>query len=235
MMTKIEKVLKSLLIAAFIGGIFAWQWVVKINKVECKSQFGECNASVSDQLKVVIGSSLFRSMGLAKKLISHQALVRDFEISYQFPDTLKIFVVEKKPLFALKSKKSNLVALVGRGGEVIYFSENTNLPKLLIDSEIPSVGERVDNEVLFALEIVYLTSLYYDIRDSSIEGGSLSFLDKEGVRVVFPLEGDLYKLVGAYNLIHSRLRNILEESKIPKGAGSIEIDLRYKDPVIRSI
>lgn len=233
-MKKLETLTKIISILFIIGFLFYWPRFVIIEQVECISQFGECSPVLYELYKKMEGKSLYKSFDIAKKIYKSESLIRDYSLSYKFPKSLSVVVNEKKPMYALSAKDRKPIAILDKNGEVIYFLDTSNLKVVVSDKEIPSVGNRVDDKTLFALKIVYLVNLYYDIHNAHLESDRLVFFSNDNIKVIFPLDGDLYKLVGSYNLIRGRIKNITKDI-INSDDESFEIDLRFKNPIIRFI
>jgi hypothetical protein len=117
--------------------------------------------------------------------------------------------------------------LVDYSGLILSIVENTNLPKLAINDGEQKVGERVTQKQLFALNI--LESIYpaYTPTSAIIENNHLLVELEDGVKILFPLEGDRNTLVGSMFFIMSKLKG----GEVAGSKVAI-IDLQYKSPVL---
>ena len=140
-------------------------------------------------------------------------------------------LLKKKPKYALLGKDKLL--LINNDGEAISSSESSSLPVLATDSQLPEIGKKVDEQTLFALEIVYNLYSSYRVSAGSLEDRGLVVKLQGGPEVIFPREGDKKLLLGSFNLIYSRLNSLQDESKIEYGkVDKMIVDLRFKKPVI---
>lgn len=233
---KYNKILKTLGLLIFVMSPFLIAGrLLKIRQITCQSQYGPCSQKLEDSLIRISekGENLVSAKREIREVLSNEVLVEDFSMQFKFPDRLEVDVLEKKPKYALRSAQSEMVVVVDKKGEVIYFQENTSLPTLEVTGQLPGVGEKVSKEELFALAIVEKMFSLYQIRTGKLEEDRLVIeLDRE-IRVIFPLEGEKEKLVGALQLVLSRLKNGDEGSRIEGGQKVSTIDLRFKNPVLR--
>ena len=208
-------------------GIFFAPRYIKIGSIECSSQFGPC-VLLEGTLSSISGKSLYQTKKEIGSVLSAESTVSDYSIRYKIPGTLSVYVVEKKPKFALSN--SSFFALIDKDGTVLKISQETSLPKVEISGSLPNVGEKVQEEYLFSLNILYTLFANYQVDRGVIDGEKL-LVDVGGVRVIFPVTGDKDVLLGGLRLIIERLKADPKDSKISKGI--TQIDLRFKNPVLK--
>jgi hypothetical protein len=85
---------------------------------------------------------------------------------------------------------------------------------------------------LFPGNLLYRLESYYQLTQRLIADDSLIIELDDSIRVIFPLEGDGQLLLGALRLVNSQLNSGAKDSTIMKSMVK-EIDLRFKNPVLR--
>ena len=137
--------------------------------------------------------------------------------------------MEKKPKYALKAEDT--YALVDKEGLVIKIEKETPLPYIELAGVLPNVGEKVSQENNFALELMYNVYASYQVRGGRLENQSLVVELPQGLKVIFPLEGEKEVLLGALRVILDRLNESDKDSRI--GKEITEVDLRFQNPVLK--
>ena len=148
-------------------------------------------------------------------------------MQYKIPNTLQMDVLIKKPVFAIKSSVSNTFGLIDQYGTVLALSENSTLPNIVATSDLPKVGTRVDDKILFALNLAGGVFQMYQVKDGIMSENTLLVELPGQIKVIFPLEGDYKVLLGSLRLIYSKLQIDSNAVKYT------QIDLRFKNPVVR--
>jgi len=209
--------------------------LIKINKIECESQFGKC----PQELELRINNYILSNYKAAKKQIEQQLTndiqVNNYLIQYKIPSTLKIELNLKKPKYAVKDQNNKLY-LIDKDGLIIEIVDESNLPILINNNITGKIGDKVSGRDKFALEILEKVTWLYSIREGIVEKEQLKIILKEGIIVRFPLEGDPDVLVGSLRLIFSRLNDMTNGIRIEEGVNLSnikEIDLRFTNPVLR--
>ena len=230
------RILKTFLIVLpvgiFLSFIYFLPRAIKVNTIDCESQYGPCNKFLMNGVDTVAGGRMIDVRSELNAMLSENIFVKQYSIAYNYPDEFKVLLVEEKPVYALKDK-SNETSLISREGYVLTTSNSTNLPTLLFPGLRPQVGEKVKEGQHFALEIIYDIYPLYQIKRSEIDNLSLHVFFEDELEIIFPLEGDKEVLLGSLNLILTRLRGGEEEPRI-EGVDDVEIiDLRFSNPVLR--
>lgn len=223
------------LIAFLVSLFFVIPKKLKIKRIVCQSQFGPCNASVLGSIdKVGNGEKSFYDVKKELQgILASNVLVSDYSFHFQFPNIIEVNLLERKPKYAVKAKSTDSYALVDKEGYVIYFQDLTGLPVLITVEPPPNVGEIVPDKTFFALEVLYGMFFSYQVREGTIEDGSLVIELSQGPKVIFPLEGKKEILLGSLRLVLSKLNNSGQDSKIENVSGASIIDLRFKNPVVK--
>jgi len=225
----VRLVLPILVIALSFAAFTFGPKFIQINEVVCRSQFGPCN--LEDKLSGLAGKSLDETKREVKSVLLQEDSISDFSMQFKIPGTLEVAVIEKKPKFALKDAATDNLALVDKEGKVLKIVEDSSLPRVIMAGKLPNVGEKVKEEYFFALNILYNVSASYQVSEGRIENNSLVVNVPQGYKVIFPLEGDQDVLLGALRLLIERLNDRTKDSRISEGI--TEIDLRFKNPVLK--
>lgn len=202
---------------------------IRIKRISCKSQYGECSSVLKEKLTKSEGLGYSKAKSTVAASLAEDNTISEFLIQYKIPDKLSVNVLEKKPKYALKN--SDVYALVDKNGIVINILKETPLPFMETANTPANVGDKVNPEELFALEILYAVNFLYQTPKGVIEAKSLNVELPEGIKVIFPTSGDRQALLGALRLILDRLNAEPKDSRIDKEIAVI--DLRFQNPVLK--
>ncbi|MEK7550925.1 MAG: hypothetical protein AAB535_04055 [Patescibacteria group bacterium] len=201
--------------------------LIKIEKIECATQYGTCSEDMQftiTNLPARPAGGQFTNLQKAKKEIGEVMksyyYVSDFSAQFKIPNSLKVQILVKKPTYAIKQKGTENFALVDFTGTVLGISNSSSLPRIEIDQQIKSVGEKISDSELLALNLVGGVFSMYQVGLGRVEGPSLLVELPQGNNVIFPLDGDRDILLGSLRLIYSKVQDR-------------EIDLRFANPVLR--
>jgi len=222
MATKLSLVLAIIVVSLSI--IFVPK-VIKVGDIVCESQFGPCSQILESRLSMLEGKPIGDTRREISEILTSEVLIKDYSIQILFPNRLRVNLLERKPKFVLKVKSSDSLALVDEEGYIVGIEPQSNLPQVQIDSPPGNVGEKVSDENLFGLQIVGDLFSFYQVRQGVIDQGNLQVELKDKIRVIFPLEGDRSVLISSLELVLKKYEDV---GVLPR-----EIDLRYKNPVIR--
>src|SRR3990172_6806480 len=206
--------------------------LIKISIITCKSQYGPCNNVIQENLVDIKFEKLYTVKKELRNKLSQNVLVREYFIQYKFPNILEINLLEAKPKYAIADRENNIV-LVDARGYVVSSQSSSSLPTLEIEGELGKIGEQVNKNILFAGELIYDMFSLYQIEYGRVAGDRLEMTTEDGIKIIYPLEGDKEVLVASLVAIVSRLKETDEETKIEEVKNVSEIDLRYKNPVLR--
>lgn len=208
----------------------AFPRIITIKKITCSNQYGRCDDSLVVDLETVLGKSLMEAKSTLKSIFLKDMLIKDYSLQYKIPETLQIYILIKKSKFALWSGVEGKAVLVDEKGMVLTEAESTNLPKVIISEKLLSAGEQVVQSQLFALELIADLNYYYQVKEGVLVEQRLEVNLPEGIKVIFPLEGDRQVLLGSLKVVLSRLNQEAKDSKIERIR---EIDLRFKNPILK--
>lgn len=217
-----KKIITVVAVLIFIAFCFYIVFIHKIKNIRCESQFGPCSPHISHNFTQATEKGLLKSKSEVRKLLSENSYVGDFAIQYSFPSSLEVRILERKGYVAVANSLDSEYEIWDRSGNILEISTDTVLPKLLLYEP-----EKLSREqILFASDILSVLFRWKDIKVAhvSLEGIKID-LDSSN-RLLLPLEGDKDVLMGSVRYILSWLNTNPQGSRI-------EIDLRYKNPVIR--
>lgn len=220
----IFKILSIILIIIFILSTpFVIKRLIKIDKIECVNQFGSCTYEFQ------LGNYKYVKDQIEKKL-DEDVQINSYLIQYKIPSTVKLDINIKSPKNAIYVNSTNKYYLISEDNLVLSVSDTSSLPVIRIDTGELEVGKNIDEKQKFALEILNNLSFLYSINEGRIEKSSIKYVSQDGVNIIFPIEGEVDLLVGSLRLIFSRLNDETEGIRMNEIR---EIDLRYKNPVLR--
>lgn len=202
-----------------------------INEITCRSQYWECNQAIFSELENAKGKPVLTSRKLLTEILESTFLVKDFSLQLSLPLSYKVDILERKPKFALRKDKESVFSHVTPEGLILSRQDSSNLPYIIINEELPGVGEKVKDELLFSLVLVGEVEERFGIKEARFLNESLVIDLQSGEAVIFPVRGDKRNLLGALFLIMSELSSS-NESRI--GVEKVyEIDLRFKNPILK--
>lgn len=223
----IFKTLSVILILVFILSLsFIVQRLIKIKKIECVSQFGNCDEVTGNRLQVI--GNLTNSKKHIKQILDQDIQINNYLIQYKIPSTLKVELNIKKPKYAILNNQKYF--LLDKDGLILSEAGETNLPTLVVSSFDNKIGDVVSNTQLFSLKLIEKVAWLYSVKTGYFVDGELKITLKEEVSVHFPIEGDVDTLVGSLRLVFSRLNDDGEGIRMEDIR---EIDLRFKQPILR--
>ncbi len=206
--------------------LFISPFIIKV-KVDCKSQYGACPRQILDKLSVFNGKSLFVAKKGIKKYLKSEFLISDFSLQFKVPNILHTELLIKKAVAAFKDTKSGTMVLVDNEGRVLSGTIESVLPVISVQENLPDIGQNISSTNLFALKLASGIYQMYQIRESEVQDSSLLVELPGRFKVIFPLDGESEVLLGSLRLIYSKVK---EDGNL---AGYSQIDLRFKNPVLR--
>ncbi|MFC1649148.1 hypothetical protein ACFL2C_00335 [Patescibacteria group bacterium] len=203
----------------------------QISKFECNTQFSECDQELVNQLNGSLPQDYFSARESLQDVMKNNTHIYKYSYQLRLPATIRVDILVRKPTIALKSENVNSVSLVDQFGKVVRVESTSNLPFLYIEGKLPNVGEDVGQ---FRMNQILMTLGFYssfEIEKVIEENEDLYIHIFNTPLVIVPSTSDNELMVGSVNLVLSRLKHILQESKIDISEVQ-RIDFRYKDPII---
>jgi hypothetical protein len=119
-------------------------------------------------------------------------------------------------------------------GIVVEVKDKSELLNVVINNnklyKTYKFGDKVDEEILYSVKILNYLNYLFGIKEVTIQNEYLNAVSNEGINILYPKSGDVNFLVGSTRLIFSRLNKATEGIRIEEVK---EIDLRYKNPILR--
>ena len=244
------KWLKVLLVISFfiasVFSIFKIQSIIIVKQINCKNQYGECGEQIKERLMKHKGQNINKVKSSLIIELENDLSIQSHSLQYNFPDSLDVFLVEVKPKFAVKPANSNLYYLIDKKGYTISSIDITKLPFLEVDTNLMEIGKVVDESILFSGEILYDLHYSDQVKKGLLKKDGFNVSLKNGIDVIFPLDGDKEVLLGSLYAIQNQLKSDLQKTKIDSEKecdsgcylqgecrSHCEIDLRFQNPVIR--
>lgn len=195
---------------------------IKIRKVVCD----DCTKSIQFDLQKLTNKKDI------EKYLKNNLYVKNYEIRYQIPDIYKIEIQINSPKYAIYNNSITKFYLIDKNGMVIDVVSSTSLPSISITKIDLKNGEKISDQYLFILKILERVNYLYSVKTAILDDNKefVTFNLPDGIKVFFPTSGDIDYLVGSLRIIYSRLNQEEKDSKINNIR---EIDLRFKNPVIR--
>jgi len=205
-----------------------------INKFSCSNQFGPCSEAVLNLLNDANTGNLnlLKAKQNVENVLESEVLIKSFATQYKFPDVLEVFVFERKSAYALMSGNESIL-LIDKEGYVISITDETGLPNLKDETLTLDVGEKVDDQRLFALEVYLVTYSNYQIEEANLYSDRLVIELDTNLTVIFPLEGSRDVLLGSLRLILAELNNENINTDAAERGRIRTIDLRFENPVLK--
>lgn len=202
--------------------------LIKINSIDCQSQFGPCSKVIDSQLTKIEGQSYLSAYKNITNFFKENILVSDYSIKFNLPSKLIVHIVERKPIVSLvKRSDEQKFYFIDSDGIILFTQENSQLPKVILPEDTNlEIGKKVDPGLLFASKILQGCFITFGSRLAIVTPELIEVDLPDSIRVRFPLTGDTNLLLGSLNSILSRLNMSETDSKIKL------IDLRFKNPVI---
>ena len=128
----------------------------------------------------------------------------------------------------------NKYYLLTEDGVVVDIKDQTDLPNIAVNSQKLvkeyTFGDTINEEVIFASNIVKNLKYLYSINSVILFDDYIEATTNESIKLIYPNSGDIDLLIGSTRLIFSRLNQGVEGIRMNEVG---EIDLRYKNPIIR--
>jgi len=206
------------------------QTSIKISKIECSTQFGDCSTDLQNSLNNYVGYNYKITKKSVGEYLGSNLLIESYLLQYKIPAQMKVELIIKKPKSVIQNTADGKYYLVSSDGVVIDTKDQTDLIKLVVSSGSLKIGDTIDSKYKFALQILDNLNYLYAINSGLIENNLFKIKNSEGITVILPLDGDTSFYIGSIRLIFSRLNKAEEGIRMDEVK---EIDLRFKNPVIR--
>ncbi len=222
-MKKYNKILLPLITLSVILLLFFLYKISIIKKVIIISNISDIKG-----LQIIEGKNLIflKNDLLANHLLKNNPAVKNIIISKFIPDSLRIQIVNRKPIAIVSNEKVSLKI----DEEGVYLTDGSDFEKLPI-FQINNIGiysdQKADWRIVKALAFLqYFNKGNIDIQNADIDDNAnmYTFHIPNGVRVLMPYTGDVSKIAASLQVIISRFRI--------EGKSISIIDFRYDKPIV---
>ncbi len=220
------------LLLIFAGSFFVFLiWFLRVNEIECLSADNKCPEAVSEALRDKKGNFFLISLVNTRRMLDGYGGIADFSISYIFPSKILVKIKENIPRFRFDTSQESV--WVDDKANIVSAVSDFRGIAVLADKRSIVEGQKLSDEAAFVVSLLsrverIIVIEYVRMSDSFLQ------IRSDRINYIFPLSGDVEYLSGALNLLVLRLNNPTEETTIEKSE-VLEVDFRYKYPVIRTI
>lgn len=205
---------------------------VKISQIKCSTPQGECRDDIESKLSSYKGALLYDSILKIKKDMDSHPYVLSYSLVPMFPPGILVNIKQSSPRYAISSQESTNIALVDSDGRILEYVNGTQIPLLRSYTLRGAVGQSVDSKSYESAQILKLLNEQYKVETASLDNSGFEF-EIDGVKVIFPEDGDTQYLLGSLELVLSRLKQADINSTIDTSKSFTELDLRFGNPVLR--
>lgn len=215
--------------------VFIYTKSFPIHTITCESQVGACPKELTSKLADLSGRPRKEVLSSLDNMLSESILVKEYAVHFVFPRTVEIKIVQRTPYYGIRKKgdDTSWVLLVDDTKKALQIVDSTDLPVVVTQDSLPNPGSTIEDRLFFALDLLYDLSTYYQIKTGEIVDDSFEIYLSDGKKVIFPLEGDRRVLLGSLYLVVNWLNTEGKDTKMDDVDVVHEIDLRYKNPVLR--
>ena len=180
-------------------------------------------------LEKAVGKNYFQATKILESELKSNGNVKEFDIRFQLPPSLAVYVTERKAVAALSIPGQAELILVDAEGLELEKTPQSQLPQVVFES-----GYEGD-DMQFIISLVSNLYSYYHLRSTRVDDYSIYAKVNDRLEFVFPKKGDLDVLLGSVELLLFRLKTIDQNSTIDTSNMVTQVDFRYKNPIIRYI
>lgn len=218
-----KKAIRLIIFLVFVFVIlFLFLRFIKIQKIICTSQYGNCDTTLETSINNLQNKNenFIQTYFDLKNILKNSKSILNYRVDLVLPFDFKVNVISRTAIVAFSLKDGNF-GLIDGNGVLISEVRDTNLPKII------SYYNPTSDQLDFIANLVSRIYTLYTPTQTKVMSDGIYFENLKGKTVIFPMDGDQDELIGSLNIIFSRLPSIKEASTIS------QIDLRYKNPVLR--
>ena len=206
---------------------------IKVHEIVCISQFYSCNDNLRKNIDLIDKSNLVKTRGDLVVLLRKEATVKNFSFQYQLDGKLILHINERESKYCISNNVNSYFA--DELGIVIKIVKGAGLDCIQNIKSVYKIKDSLNNEDLLSEKIFYKLRSLSTIKSGFIEEKKFVIEYKDGIKLIFPLEGQTDALIGKAYYTISQFGKI-NQYIIENGFGGIsEVDFRYNNPVIRYI
>lgn len=197
-----------------------------IRRVECYTQFGQCDADYATATQFLIGRPIYWPLPRIKleEAFAARVAVSSLALYRRLPATVVIRLQLRQPIGLVTPTVLGAAALVDDQGIVYSLSENSAFPRLVVDGDL-GVGSRLTPSQVEALKLLgRMGGMFPDPVSGRLVGSVLTAQLGTTVEVVI----DVGNPIAGWD---TSLQLILTRSRI-NGKNPRKIDLRFTNPTV---
>lgn len=218
-----KKVFSILIIFGSLALLIVVYHRLKINRIDCQSQFGPCDDEIVSTLNSQEGKPIFSSYSSVREELNNHPKVSNYNIRFSNPRSLSVNVTQRRPQVAVIAEGANEYYLYSHDGILLESKNETQLPVIHISDISVITKEQMD----FVIGMAYAINQTYNVEDILIKDGGMEFEVIGAPKIIFPVQGEIDVLLGSLTFVLSQLNSQLGEFRMEF------IDFRFKNPVIK--
>lgn len=213
-------------IGTLIVGLIVFLRSLTVASIECTTNDNSCRNEIIEALGKIHGVSLVKANGRIKEALNHPAILT-YDVSFVFPRSYKVTIIEKEPAFAIKKMDDEYV-LVSADGAMLATTKATTLPTIIVAD--PALD---DQAIIAAGKLLTAVGKEKNVKVGTVDSSGLVVDLPEGIRVYLPTDRDISVTIGSLLLTLSWLNKSAEGTRIVSEREIREIDFRFKNPILR--
>jgi hypothetical protein len=222
---KRKKIFIILLIVGSLTLLVLGYKSVKVERIECQSQFGPCDEETNGALSAYEGKTLLVSYTGVRRELNNNLKVSHYTVKFLDPRTIQTRVTQRKPQVAVIAEGENKYHLYSKDGILLETEEETQLPVV----RIMDISVITKEQMNFVIEMAHALNQTYNVNAIVIQQGGMEFEVTGSPKIIFPVQGDIDVLLGSLTFVLSQLNSQLGDFRMEF------IDFRFKNPVIKVI
>ncbi len=211
------------IIVIVLSGLF-----FRIKSVECSSDKKECSREISESLMQISGKNGILSAVIINNILKNNPLIKDYSVRVSLAGVVDIQVTEKTPRNCLSV--GGMSYFIDEDGVIIKKGEDSSGCITKTNGSDYKVKDFVSSSDNFCLSLDYKLRNLKTHRNSRIENGIFVIDYEDGIKLIFPLEGNAELIAGRVYYTLSQFDRINKELS---GKRITEADFRFKEPIIR--
>lgn len=216
----------GILLSILLGLLF---FFLKVRTVSCEADGSiQCSSLLFEKLSAFQGNRLFQSERKIRNTLSSEPEVLSYAVKTSPLGDITVRITLREGSIALKPESSNTYTLYTKDGILVKEAAQTSLPTVVLKEQISTEA------VPFVAALSYQLTTILPISQMTVEGESLKVVLRDNRILIYPLQGDIDVLLGSTLITFSQLN--LTEGKLIIDRQAVvirEIDLRFKNPVLR--
>ena len=206
---------------------------IKVNDVVCVSQFYTCNEGLQNDINSIKKGSLINTRGNLIRLLKNEVIVKNFSFQYQLDGKLILHIDEREFKYCITNKQNSYYA--DELGTVIKSVSGIGVNCIQNTSSVYKIKDYLNSKDLLSEQIFNRLRSIKTLESGIIDENKFVIEYEDGIKLIFPLEGQSDVLIGKAYYTISQFGKINEYIIGNGSSGITEVDFRYNNPIIRYI